>query len=91
MKLLSKHDKLVMAYVRLHRERHKPDDWYNQFGEGIFTHDRCARDILLIGGITSETWYMIIQKIHRFAMGDPRFELGRLLKYRHEIIKAKLN
>lgn len=35
------------------------------FGEARITKPQCVRDMLLIGGLTSERMYMIIEKVKR--------------------------
>ena len=66
-------------------------------GEAYLTGQRhlcrasLVKDILLIGEITSESMYLMLEKVYQYAKGNKSAELGRLLRYRSKIIQAKLN
>ena len=65
-------------------------DDYNS-GKRAFSRVNLTADIKLYGALTDEHVYLILQKVVLFAKGDYDYELGRLLKYRDIIIRARLN
>ena len=60
-------------------------------GKRVLSRESLVKDIMLYGGITTETMYLIIENVTIFARGDYQLQLGRLLRYRHEIIASRLN
>ena len=65
------------------------DDYFS--GGRVLSRESLVHDILLYGQLTTERMYMIIYKIKLDTRGDYELELGRLLRYRHDIIMDKLN
>ena len=65
-------------------------DDYNT-GKRAFSQGNLLYDIKLYGGLTENHLYLIIKNVVEFAKGDSDYELGRLLKHRDTIIRAKLN
>ena len=65
-------------------------DDYNT-GKRAFTRYNLMRDIIMFGGLSENHAYLILQDVVNYAKGDKDYELGRLLKHRDRIIRAKLN
>ena len=51
---------------------------------------RLVTDIMFTG-ITTESMYMITEKVHLTGKGDRSVLLGRLLRYHRDILLAKMN
>ena len=65
-------------------------DDYNS-GRRAFSRVNLVDDIKLYGALTNEHVYLILKDVVQFAKGDLDYELGRLLKHRDRVIRAKLN
>ena len=65
-------------------------DDYNS-GRRAFSRVNLVHDIKMYGALTNEHVYLILQDVVNFAKGDYDYALGRLLKHRDQIIRARLN
>ena len=60
-------------------------------GKAFISPAECIDDIMLFAGVPLERIYMIVEDVMRSSCGNLSAELGRALRWRHDMLLNRLN